>query len=68
MFAVMSIQERKHVVVNSRPDRTVKLKLSPEGKSFLKEKSQKWYRKPEWWGVIIGGIALVIACLALIKP
>lgn len=51
------------------PDHTTTTRLTPEGQSYLKEKIQKWYMRPEWWGIIVSGlIGAAGLAVALFKP
>ena len=66
------VQARGHAHNSRTPDGKSILKLSPEGWSHIKKESQitkKWYRKAEWWGIIVSGaIGAVGLAVALFRP
>ncbi|MBI4020001.1 MAG: hypothetical protein HY367_01605 [Candidatus Aenigmarchaeota archaeon] len=47
------------------------LQLSPEGRLYIKKEKllyNKWYKKPEWWGIILSGVIGALGLIiALIK-
>jgi len=61
-----------HIQISKASTTGSTIKLTPAGLSYLKKESQtmgKWYRKPEWWGIIVSGlIGAAGLAVAMFRP
>ncbi len=61
--------KRGHVLYERTKNEKHIYKLSPEGQSYLKKErefTKRWYKKAEWWGIIITGLIGTVGLLIAI--